>query len=526
MLIFGTSIIGYWSCKATGTPFYGINAQTGQPLEMPFYDATDENINDAVALAKKVAWEYAYTDTGRRALLLEEIGYEIMNLGAQLIKTAMEETGLPEARLIGERARTVNQLHLFAKVVKEGSWIDARLDRAEPDRKPLPKPDLRSMLQPLGPVAVFGASNFPFAFSVAGGDTASALAAGCPVIFKAHPAHPATCELVAQAIVKCLRNLYFPEGIFSLVQGASHQVGQTLVTHPDIKAVAFTGSFKGGKALFDAVNNRPEPIPIYAEMGSTNPVFFLPQILEKNAAELAQGLVNSVTLGVGQFCTNPGVFIVPPEHPNFIETVGAAMENATGGHMLTSGIQEAYENGVSALKNRATCAASGQAGDRQAQPHLFKASIPQAIENKVLTEEVFGPVTVGLTATSWDEVYAFAESLSGHLTASIHGTEIDLSRFAKLFKILTTKVGRVIINGFPTGVEVSHAMVHGGPFPATTDIRSTSVGTAAIKRFARPICFQDVPSFLLPSELLDGNPDKIWRLEDGKWTNHSTYDGY
>jgi NADP-dependent aldehyde dehydrogenase len=445
-----------------------------------------------------------------------------MALGDQLIKRCIEETGLAEVRLIGERARTVNQLYLFSALIKEGSWVDARIDTADPSRKPLPKPDLRSMQKALGPVGVFGASNFPLAYSVAGGDTCSALAAGCTVIIKAHPAHPGACELVAQAILNAIKKCNMPDGTFSMVHGQSTEVGLAIVRHPLIKAIGFTGSFRGGKALFDEANKRTEPIPVYAEMGSTNPVFILPGALKERGKDIARDFASSVTLGVGQFCTNPGLVILQQSESQkeFISNVSKHIEDTTAGVMLTEGIRNNFEQGVNILQTLSGVdeVASGKKSEAgySASAHFFESDVKNFLTNHTLEEEVFGPSTLAITASNKNELIQAANKIHGHLTASVIGTDKDLEEHRDLINILEQKAGRLIINGYPTGVEVNHAMVHGGPFPATTDSRTTSVGTASITRFSRPVCYQNFSNTLLPDELKVNNPLKIWRLLNGE----------
>jgi NADP-dependent aldehyde dehydrogenase len=436
----------------------------------------------------------------------------------------MEETGLPETRLIAERARTIGQLKLFAQVVSEGSWVDARIDTSEPDRKPLPKPDVRSMLKPIGPIGIFGASNFPLAFSVAGGDTVSALAAGCTVVVKAHPAHPGTCELVGNAILRAAAKTGMPAGIFSMLHGRSADVGQAMVKNPFIKAIGFTGSFTGGKALFDAANRREQPIPVYAEMGSSNPVFILPEALRERTDQLAKDLAVSVTQGVGQFCTNPGLVLVEESshQRRFRSLLFSIISETPSGVMLTKSISNNFYNGVEKLKKvqGVEMASMGkQTGNGyRGTALILETSADIFLSAHTLEEEVFGPSTLLVNAASKQELLAAAQKLSGHLTATVHGTEKDLADYRALLGILEQKVGRLIINGFPTGVEVCHSMVHGGPFPATTDSRTSSVGTRAILRFARPVCYQNFPQWLLPDELKDSNPMGILRLLNGSWS--------
>lgn len=517
MKLSGTHIIGFEDVKSSAT-FTANNPATGAVLDGEFPIGGTEEVDKAAQLAERDFDAFRNTDLNKRADFLETIADEILAIGDTLIERTMAETGLPEARIQGERGRTMGQLKLFAQVVREGSFVEARIDTAIPDRQPLPKPDIRLMQIGLGPVAVFGASNFPLAFSVAGGDTASALAAGCPVIVKGHPAHPGTSELVGRAIQNALKKCELPEGVFSLIQGNGFEVGQTLVKHPLIKAVGFTGSFKGGKALFDLAAARPEPIPVYAEMGSTNPVFLLPSALNE---KIANGLVDSLSLGVGQFCTNPGIVfgLEGAAFDSFANQAADSLKQKPAGTLLHSGIKSAYEAGLDELtaiadveilagdlKNNATC---------QGNPVLLKTNAQAFIQNQRLEEEVFGPSSLLIACESKKQMLEIAKSLTGHLTATIQGTKEELGEYHELITILERKVGRIIFNGFPTGVEVCHSMNHGGPFPATTDSRTTSVGTAAIKRFLRPVAYQNFPQEALPKALKNENDTKIWRLVDG-----------
>jgi NADP-dependent aldehyde dehydrogenase len=460
--------------------------------------------------------------------LLRRIAGEIMILDDRLIERCHLETALSEERLVSERARTVTQLRLFADLVEEGLWADARIDTAIPDRTPLPRPDVRRMLIPIGPVAVFCAGNFPLAFSVAGGDTASALAAGCPVIVKAHSSHPGTAELAATAVQRAVAAEKMPAGAFSLLHGPGPEVGTRLVTHPLIKAAGFTGSRRGGRALFDAAVCRPDPIPVYAEMGSINPVFLLPQALRDRTEDIAKGLVASATLGVGQFCTNPGLVVAMESGvlEEFIRRTGRLFEEAPAGIMLNAKILDAYERGSERLRGIPGVRVCGEAvsgsdgGPAQGKPVLFSSDGRTFLENPVLSQEVFGPSTLIIRARNQDELMRIAEAMEGHLTASVHGSEQELQEHAALVDVLQRKAGRVIFNGFPTGVEVCRAMNHGGPYPATTDVHFTSVGTAAIYRFARPLCFQGFPEKALPPELRDANPLGILRQVNGSYTRN------
>ena len=525
MELHGRSIIGTERANDGEKTFRAYNPTLGQPIDQLFYEATERDIASAFASASEAFDIYRRKSAAEIAAFLESIGDQINALGDGLIETANKETGLPIKRLMSERMRTVNQLGMFAEVVREGSWVEATIDRAKPEQKPLPRPDLRRILIPLGVVVVFGASNFPLAFSVAGGDTASALAAGNPVIVKAHPAHPATSEMVARAITKAIEETGMPAGVFSLLQGASHELSLNLVRHPVAAAVGFTGSLKAGRALFDAAAQRPIPIPVYAEMGSANPVFVLPGALRESADAFAAGLQQSVTLGTGQFCTCPGLVVglEGAEMARFVNKLGDLIEQARPATMLHPGILHSYTDGLRRLEEvgggelrRSSSLAEEQRTEAAAA--VFVTDAETFFEHEELSEEVFGPATVVVRCPSRAEMIKLARELQGHLTATIHGTAADLAEFKDLISILQTKVGRIVYNGFPTGVEVSAAMHHGGPYPATTDARSTSVGAAAIKRFARPICFQNFPQESLPVELRDENQRRIWRTVDNELT--------
>lgn len=487
-----------------------------------FEEASLELVDRAAGAAAETFPVYRRLPAEARAGFLDAIASAIEGSDG-LLEAAHAETALPLPRLAGERARTANQLRMFAALVREGSWIDARIDRARPQRTPLPKPDIRRMLVPIGPVAVFGASNFPLAFSVAGGDTASALAAGCPVVVKGHPAHPATSERAARAVVRAAAESGVPAGVFSLLQSTRHDLARALVQHPEIKAVGFTGSLRAGRALFDAAAARAEPIPFYAEMGSINPVFVLPGALAERSESLAAGLKDSVTLGVGQFCTNPGLVIGigGPHFDTFVQQLESLMRSVPAGPMLTPSICRAYEAGVqrlSAVPGVSMLRSAAAADEPLGQPSLFVTDAVTFIRQHELGEEVFGPSTLVVRCGSREELERVARHLQGQLTATVHGTAADLDASASLVSLLEQKAGRVIVNGYPTGVEVCPSMQHGGPYPATTDARSTSVGTAAIHRFARPVAYQGFPQPLLPGELQDANLRGIWRLVDGELT--------
>ncbi|MBY5956872.1 aldehyde dehydrogenase (NADP(+)) [Membranicola marinus] len=524
MKIQGQQIIGLTLEQyQNGDPFYPVNPNTGEEIKsVDYYNASTDHMNQAIQLAAKAHADYKNTTAKERAEFLRAIAREIENIGPLLTDTAGAETGLPDGRLNGERGRTVGQLNMFADWIEDGAYLQATIDEAMPDRTPMPRSDLRKVNQPIGPVVVFGASNFPLAFSVAGGDTASALAAGCPVVVKGHPAHPGTSELVGKAIQEAARKTNMPDGVFSMVQGNTHEVGQYLVMHPRIKAVGFTGSFGGGKALYDLAQTRPTPIPVYAEMGSTNPVFILPGALKARGPKIAAGLAGSINLGAGQFCTNPGVFMVPDsdESENFTQDLQTAFTDLDSQTMLTPGIHSAYTSGTSKLRDSGAfrVLAQGQSEENKlaGRPTLFQARYADVKANALISEEVFGPASIMVTSDSTDEILEFAKSLDGHLTATIHAEDSDSDVLDQLIPVLQEKVGRIIFNGYPTGVEVCHAMVHGGPFPATTDSSTTSVGTSAIYRFLRPVCYQDIPDQHLPDALKRDNPLGIPRLVNGK----------
>ena len=520
----GLNFIGNELSGKSKEVFNAVNPANNQKLSPDFHEAAEEEINEAIKKAEFAFNEYRNKSGKEKAVFLEAIAHEILELGDTLIKRCCEETGLPETRISGERGRTVNQLRLFAGMLNEGSWVDARIETAEPERKPVSKPDIRSMKKALGPVGIFGASNFPLAFSVAGGDTASALAAGCSIVVKAHPAHPGTCELIAWAIRNAVMKSNMPDGTFSMVHGRSTGIGMSIVKHPLIKAIGFTGSFRGGKAIYDAAVQRSEPIPVYAEMGSTNPVFILPGALKEKKEEIAKGLTASVTLGVGQFCTNPGlVFYENSEDAKrFQESAINNFSEVDAGIMLTEGIQRTYVSGIENIRKNdgINILAEGKHGEGiKGTAYLMQTDASNFFQNKKFEEEIFGPSTLNITAGSKSELIKAAGNLKGHLTATLHATEEDLKNYKELVEILERKAGRLIINGYPTGVEVCHSMVHGGPFPATTDSRSTSVGTMAVNRFTRPVCYQNFPDKLLPDELKNGNPLGIWRLVNGEIKN-------
>jgi NADP-dependent aldehyde dehydrogenase len=526
----GSSIVNGESRQGSGPAFHGFDPTAGAQLEPVYHGASIEDLNFAADLAEEAFASYGKLSGRERARFLRHIADGIEAIVPAIVERAHLETALPEARLKGESARTINQLRLFAQVVEEGSWVNARIDPAQPDRKPLPRSDIRSMMRPLGPVAVFGASNFPLAFSVAGGDTAAAFAAGNPVIVKAHHAHPGTSEIVGQVIARSVKDCGLPPGVFALLFGAGAEIGAALVDHPKIKAVGFTGSLAAGKALMQRAAARPEPIPCFMEMSSVNPLFVLPDALYSRGEEIARGLFGSFTLGVGQFCTKPGLIFLPRDVTGniFVEELKAQVEKAGPAPMLTDGIAKNYRSGAAmrqATVETVAQAPSDGAGSTYTAPVVMQIGAKDLLREPELATEIFGPSALVIRYDNREELLELARSLEGQLTATLHGSERDLAEFADLVAILERKAGRLIVNGFPTGVEVCHAMVHGGPYPATSDSRATSVGTYSIYRFARPVCYQDFPGGALPDELKNQNPLGIWRMVDGEFTRDAVSAG-
>ncbi|CAM2196071.1 aldehyde dehydrogenase (NADP(+)) [Paraburkholderia sp. A1RI_3L] len=522
MQITGEMLIGASAVRGTKGTLRAFDPARNAEIEPTFGAGSVTDVDRACDLAAQAFDSYRSAPLETRARFLEAIAENILALGDTLIERAQAESALPRARLEGERGRTVGQLKLFASLVREGRWLTATLDSAMPDRKPLPRSDLRMQKIPVGPVAVFGASNFPLAFSVAGGDTASAFAAGCPVVVKAHPAHLGTSELVGRAIQKAVADCGLHEGTFSLVIGAGNEIGEALVAHPAIKSVGFTGSRRGGLALADIASKRREPIPVFAEMSSINPVFVMPGALAARADSIATGFVESVTLGVGQFCTNPGLVIVlnGPHTQGFIDAAAQALAKKGAQTMLTAGIAAAYREGVAqrAETSGVKSVAQGTTSDAScsALPALFTTTAAQFLATRALEDEIFGPTSLIVTCADVSEMTKVAEQIEGQLTATLQIEPADYELVRGLLPTLERKVGRILANGYPTGVEVCYAMVHGGPFPATSDPRATSVGATAIDRFLRPVCYQDLPAELLPEAVKDGNPLKLWRLRDGQ----------
>ena len=505
--------------RAAGTVEHkSLDASSGEALPYTFIQATPEEV-DAAAQAAAAAYPiYPNLSAVRRAEFLEAIADEIDALGDDFVALVCRETALPAARIQGERGRTSGQMRLFAKVLRRGDFYGARIDRALPDRQPLPRPDIRQYQIGVGPVAVFGASNFPLAFSTAGGDTASALAAGCPVVFKAHSGHMATAECVADAVIRAAEKTGMPKGVFNMIFGGG--VGELLVKHPAILAVGFTGSLKGGRALCDMAAARPQPIPVFAEMSSVNPVIVLPGALKARGATVAKELAGSVVMGCGQFCTNPGLVIGirSAEFSDFVAGLADAIAAQPAQTMLNAGTLRSYAGGLAQLNAHAkvTHLAGNEQSGNQAQPQLFKADVSMLLEgDHLLQEEVFGPTTIVVEVADSAELTRALQSMHGQLTATLIAERDDLIAFRDLLPLLEVKAGRVLLNGYPTGVEVCDSMVHGGPYPATSDSRGTSVGTLAIHRFLRPVCYQNYPDEVLPEALQNANPLGIQRLVDG-----------
>lgn len=523
MKIQGEMLIGHKAVQGSGVVICGYNPASDEDMQPGFASSSNADLEAACTLAHNAFDAYRNIPLEKRAVFLETIADEILALGDILVTRAMAESGLPEGRIRGERGRTMGQFKLFANVVRRGDWVGARIDPALPNREPMPRADLRMRHIPLGPAAIFGASNFPLAFSVAGGDTASALAAGCPVIVKAHPAHPGTSELLGKAIISAAKTCDMPDGVFSLIFDSGYELGTELVAHPLIKAVGFTGSRSGGLALMKIAANRPEPIPVYAEMSSINPVFLLPSALKKNSSTIASGFAGSLAMGAGQFCTNPGLVVglAGDDLNSFVEAARAAISELPTQVMLTEGIHAAYVKGVDSLaaNDAVTQAAQGQSSTEpnRCQAKLFRTSAKHFLADESLSHEVFGSASLVVECGSVDELLAVTESLEGQLTATLQLDEGDTELAKSLLPILERKAGRILCNGYPTGVEVCDAMVHGGPFPATSDSRTTSVGSAAILRFLRPVCYQDMPAALLPAEIDDDNTLSLRRLHGGSY---------
>ena len=472
-----------------------------------FAVGTVELVNKAAEAAEDAFLSYGYSSRAERATFLRAIADEIEARADAITEIGTQETGLPVARLQGERGRTTGQLRLFADHIEKGDYLDRRFDAALPERQPAPRPEIRLIQRPIGPVAVFGASNFPLAFSTAGGDTAAALAAGCPVVVKGHSAHPGTGEIIAEAVLAAIQKTGVHPGVFSLIQGGNRQVGEALVQHPLIKAVGFTGSLAGGRALFNLCAARPEPIPFFGELGSVNPMFLLPEAMKARAEGLGQGWAGSLTMGAGQFCTNPGIAVVQngPDADRFTAAAVEALGKVGPQTMLTDGIAKSYQDGQARFESRNTVKPllTTKSTGRDALPNLFEISGEQFLADHALSEEVFGPLGLVVRVNSMDEMQQLARNFEGQLTATIHMDAGDLEDAKRLRPILERKAGRVLVNGFPTGVEVVDSMVHGGPYPASTNFGATSVGTMSIRRFLRPVSYQNMPEGLLPDDFLN-----------------------
>lgn len=524
MTITGANFIGFKTSSNGDQTFQAFDPVKNEYLPERFMIATAQEFQLAIQLAGQAFVEYSAKSATDRAEFLEQIAKEILDLGDLLIERCSAESGLSLARITGERQRTCSQLQLFAKLLRDGWWVDARIDKADPERRPLAKPDIRRMLVPLGPVAVFGASNFPLAFSTAGGDTVSALAAGCPVVVKSHPSHPGTNALVASAIVKAAKKTDMPEGVFSSLHLSNPQAVK-LVENATIKAVGFTGSREAGMALFNAATQRPEPIPVYAEMSSVNPVILFDGALRIQKEKIAKGLAASVTLGAGQFCTKPGLVFMKQSDcaKSFLREFTKYINESLPATMLNKNIYNAYSTKVKSLQSAAeievlTASAESSQAHLQAQPVAYTISAQDFLSDKKFSGEIFGPATLFVQCKDETELLDALRSLEGQLTATIHATKEDENELKPIINAIVQKAGRIIYDGYPTGVEVCHAMQHGGPFPSTTNPGSTSVGTAAIYRFLRPVAFQDFPDHLLPAALQQSNPLNILRLVDGVWT--------
>lgn len=520
MTIEGLSLIADGKGAIGCDTFHAIRASDGTTLPEVFHTATTMEVDRAARRAESAAPEFALWSGARRAGFLRAIATGLEAAGSAIVSRAGLETGLPQARLEGELGRTCGQLRLLAAAAESGLAIDARIDHALPERKPLPRPDLRSVKRPLGPVAVFGASNFPLAFSVAGGDTAAAFAAGCPVVVKAHPAHPGTSALVGQVIRAAVVSSGAPPGIFSLLLDAHHAVGVRLAAHPSIRAIGFTGSRTAGRRLMDIAAARPHPIPVFAEMSSINPVVLLPDAVAERGEAIATGLHASLTLGVGQFCTNPGLVFLEkgPATDAFLESLSKLVLATPPGVMLTPSIQLAYQKGLARLLGQgARELAKVTAPDDRAGAALFATTASRLLQVPELQDEVFGPCTLVVLCESRTDLLHGLSLIEGQLTATVHATAEEVRQSSALFELLSAKAGRVLLNGFPTGVEVAHAMVHGGPYPATSNASVSSVGTQSIARFLRPVCYQNFPDEALPQELQEANPLGLRRLVDGRW---------
>lgn len=526
-MITGKNYIGEERSGKGNKTYRTFDPKLNIPNEWTFYEAGHKEIELAVEKAAKAFKPYSALSYDLRADFLNTIADEIEALGDGLITVYTKESGLPEGRARGERGRTIGQLRAFAALLMEGSWLEATIDTAQPAREPMPKVDLRKMLVPLGPIVVFGSSNFPLAFSTAGGDTASALAAGCPVIVKSHPLHAGTGEMIASAIIKAARATGMPDGVFSNLNSSDVEVGQLLTVNPKIKGIGFTGSLTGGMALYRLANQRREPIPVFAEMGSINPVVVLPGALEESGAYWASQYAGSIMLGAGQFCTNPGLIlgVKGAKLLEFITTLSSEIVRIEPTCMLHPNIHEGYEQGKTELsaqpKIRKVADYKEDLAPNHGSQRVLTVDAKDFIENPVLHREVFGPFSIVVQCTDKEELVQVIQNLEGQLTGTILGTEEEVKALPELINALANRVGRIIFNGVPTGVEVCPSMMHGGPFPASSDSRFTSVGTSAIKRWVRPLSFQSWPEELLPEALRNSNTLGIMRQVDGERTDRN-----
>ncbi|RIA08536.1 NADP-dependent aldehyde dehydrogenase [Flavobacteriaceae bacterium MAR_2010_72] len=526
-MITGNNYIGNKQSAKGETTYKTFNPQLNIENKPIFTEATQEEINEAVHLATAAFKTFRSISRLKKADFLNVVADEILALDDELIETYCSESGLPEGRAKGERGRTVGQLRMFADLVLEGAWIEATIDTAEPERQPLPKPDIRKMLVPLGPVVVFGASNFPLAYSTAGGDTAAAFAAGCPVIVKSHPMHSGTGELVASAIIKAAKRTGMPNGVFSNLNSSGIEVGSQLVKHPGVKAVGFTGSIRGGRALYDLAAQRDEPIPVFAEMGSVNPVVILPEALKNRSVSLAKTYAGSITLGTGQFCTNPGLLLgIKSEGlSEFIKNLSDEIIKIEPSCMLHPNIIGAYEKNKQKAMSQANLRVAADY-ELDVQTNYARQAITTVegktfLENPNLHQEVFGPYSIVVQCENTAQLTDLISKLEGQLTGTLIADENEASQYPELISALQNRVGRLIFNGAPTGVEVCPSMTHGGPYPASTDSRFTAVGIHSIKRWVRPFSYQDWPNDLLPDELKNENPLGILRHLNGMLTNQN-----
>jgi len=520
-MLTGKNFIGNKLSSSGNVTFQTFNPELNKKNDQIFYEASNDEIEESIDLAKNAFEDYKNTNPQERSKFLNSIADEILSISDELLEVYCSETGLPAGRSRGELKRTIGQLRSFADLVLDGSWVEASIDTAIPEREPMPKPDLRKMMMPLGPVVVFGASNFPLAYSTAGGDTASALAAGCPVIVKSHPMHAGTGEIVASAIISAAKKNNMPDGIFSNLNSKDISVGVKLVNHPNVKAVGFTGSLKGGRSIYDLASKRDTPIPVFAEMGSTNPIIIMPAKIKNDYEDLAVKFAKSITVGSGQFCTNPGMIISIKgnELNRFIESLSLELKKIEPSCMLHPNILEAYNSNANQTISNKDVEIFYQSDliNKENYPKHILATVDSNtfIQNRNLHHEVFGPFSLIIKCNDMDDLRKVIFSIQGQLTGTIIGEKDEIHQNKDLIDLLGSRVGRIIFDGVPTGVEVCPSMLHGGPYPATTDSRFTAVGTNSIQRWVRPFSFQDFPDELLPDELKNNNPLNIKRTVNG-----------